>query len=219
MAPLLLLTAALAAQARFDVGAEGWSGTAWREGHLTITNLDNRNDPPPGSLTIERAVGTLAGAPGFSAPNVLGFGGYAPGDGAAFGRFGSVDIVPDAIADAGRLDAFCFQGTSMELRLEAWRGGAVVGADQATLPGNYAMGHVRLEVRGVAFDRLRLVADPAGGDVAFLSIDDVLVGSPGDTGAPAADTDVVDTDAGDTDPADAEDTSDPRGEVGEGDDT
>lgn len=207
---LLLCLSPAHASAFFDQVAEGWTGTTWTEGGVTVTNLDNRLDPPPGSLTIERAVANLTGMPGYSSPNVLGFGGYVPGDGTAFGRFGSVDIVPNGVRDAARVEVFTLDSSGLPLRLEAWRRGALVGQDEVRLQSPGAIMHYRLEVGGAPFDHLRLVADPAGGQAVFISIDNVVLASlGGDTG----DTDqAVDTDL----PADSDpDTDVPEG----GDDT
>lgn len=187
----LLLAPALAATARFDGPAEGETATLVTDDGVVLDQLDVRVDGGPSVFTIEDASGTLAGLPGFSPPNALGFGGYVPGEGAAFGRFGEVRIHGPSPADRGVVEVFQLGNDGVVLRLEAWRGGAVVATDEVVLAG-WVTSHHTLTVAAPGFDHLRLSAGDSPDDAAFLLVDDVRLDlrdepevAPGDTGLPA----------------------------------
>lgn len=196
---LLLLVAAnsaLAAEATFDQLVEGDSRRRFVEDGVELSQFDNLSDPPPCVMSVEQADGDLTGLPGFSPKNTLGFGGYVPGVGTAYGSFGSLEIRALAGSSThGRVEVFEFGNSGQPLRLEAWRGGTVVATDTTTLSSTWVITHHTLEVSGVTFDHLRLVS---GDGQVFLEIDSVfLEGDPVDTGATGVDTATVD--AGDSD--------------------
>ena len=199
---IMLLLPALAATASFDHVAEGVSSRSVTEDGITLTNLWNALDPPPGVMSVEQADGSLTGMPGFSAPNVLGFGGYAPGNGAAFGRFASLEITGPPGHNAARVEVFDFFNSGVTLRLEGWAGGQVVAVDEVPLQ-SFVVTHNTLQVQAPRLDLVKLVCGPVVGDVCFITIDDVTFEERGgDTGldtAAAVETDAPDTDAPDTD--------------------
>ena len=126
---ILHLLTAFGATASFDNQPEGTVARSIQENGITISDFWNGIDPPPGVLTYEQADGTLAGMAGFSPLNTLGFGGYAPGDGAAFGSFVSIDLRGPAGSNAARVEVFDFFNQNISMRMEAWRGGQIVATD------------------------------------------------------------------------------------------
>lgn len=87
---------AMAWEARFDAFEEGFFASELTEDGIRFHDLDQRMDGNP-AVNIEDASASLAGLSGFSSPNVLGFGGYAPGPAAAF-----AEPPTDAPADTDR---------------------------------------------------------------------------------------------------------------------
>ncbi|MEQ1566434.1 MAG: MYXO-CTERM sorting domain-containing protein [Myxococcota bacterium] len=205
-----LFTAARAQTADFDGLVEGTNATTITDGGLTFENLDFRDGTiPPGVLTIEQADGTLAGLAGFTPNNTLAFGGFSAGAGAAFTRFGQVDVINGGTADAAELTAFEFGSTAGTwLELDAFSAGVLVASDRENLVGGFVVTPHTLSVSGATFDRLTLRVGPTAADVAFLLVDHVVLtagsdtGETGDTGAP------LDTATDDTG-AEPEDTAAP----------
>jgi hypothetical protein len=192
---LLFAVPAHAWTANFDTLSEGTTSTSLVEDGITFGELDNLLDPPPCTMVIDQQDGTLSGFPQFSAPNALGFGGYSPGNGAAFGRFGSLAITPPAEASDAVIQVFDLGNSGTTLRLEASLLGSVVATADVPLNGFAGPYQHTLEVHGVAFDRLQLLGGGNGQTAVFISIDSIeLTPAPLDTGEPP-DTDLpVDTD-------------------------
>lgn len=202
---LLSCTLALAATATFDAPQEGQTASSVTEDGITVGPLDDRLSPTGGTLTIERAVADLTGTPGFTAPNVLGFGGYVPGDGTAFGRFGSLAISGPSGSDSAQVEVWELGNGALPLRLEAIEGGAVVASAEVQL-GGWAVTHHTLVIEATPFDSLRLVAVGGPTDAAFLVVDTIVITTSGDPTEPP-DTDVpADTSA----PVDSADRPDPE---------
>lgn len=207
---ILHLLTALAATASFDNQPEGTVARSVQENGITISNFWNGIDPPPGVLTYEQADGTLAGMAGFSPLNTLGFGGYVPGDGAAFGSFVSIELRGPAGSNAARVEVFDFFNQNISMRMEAWRGGQVVATDSVALNSYGGVAHSTLQVRAAGIDYVSLVCGPGAGSPCFVDLDNVTfaeVGVPVDTAVPQ-DTDLpVDTDLpADTDLPQVDDT-------------
>lgn len=206
---ILHLLTALAATASFDNQPEGTVARSIQENGVTISNFWNGIDPPPGVLTVEQADGTLAGMAGFSPLNTLGFGGYVPGDGAAFGSFVSIELRGPAGSNAARVEVFDFFNQNISMRMEAWRGGQIVATDSVALSSYGGVAHSTLQVRAAGIDYVSLVCGPGQGTPCFVELDNVTfaeVGAPGDTAVPV-DTDLpVDTDPPDTDLPQIDDT-------------
>ena len=194
---ILHLLTAFGATASFDNQPEGTVARSIQENGITISDFWNGIDPPPGVLTYEQADGTLAGMAGFSPLNTLGFGGYAPGDGAAFGSFVCIELRGPAGSNAARVEVFDFFNQNISMRMEAWRGGQIVATDTVAFNSNGGVVHSTLQVRAAGIEYVTLVCGPGVGSPCFVELDDITfaeVGAPADTGAPV-DTDVpVDTD-------------------------
>jgi hypothetical protein len=191
-APLVLSVVLAAASARADVAnfdsfAEGENGQIITDGTITFTNLDRRidGDPVPGFLAIEDASQDLAGLDGFTPNNVLSFGGYSPGPGGSYGRFGSLDIMPAAPATSASLHMFEFGGNSgLSITLEAIRNGTVVNTVSIPTFSQFGLHHYALALNGAEFDTLHLSVGPDPSAVIFGVIDTVEI-TGGGGGCPA----------------------------------
>ncbi len=163
--------------ANFDAYPEGAIGRDFTDGGIRFFNYNNRLDPPPSMLVAERAIDNLTGQPNFTAPNALGFGGYSPGNGAAFTRFGSMEIEPAAgTATSATINVYDFgNGGGVTLKLEASLEGIVVATDTVTLPGGWFINHSMLTIESEEFDHLLLRAGPSPSDVVFMLIDTVTL--------------------------------------------
>jgi len=206
---ILHLLTALAATASFDNQAEGTVAQSIQENGITISNFWNGIDPPPGTLTYEQADGTLAGMAGFSPLNTLGFGGYVPGDSAAFGSFVSIELRGPAGSNAARVEVFDFGNQNVSMRMEAWRGGQIVATDSALFNSFVGVSHHTLQVQAAGLELVKLVCGPGAGSPCFIELDNVTfaeIGVPADTAVPV-DTDVpLDTVAVATDRPQVDDT-------------
>lgn len=174
----LALAGAVAGQtANFDAYPEGAIGRDFTDGGIRFFNYNNRLDPPPSMLVAERATADLSGQPNFTAPNALGFGGYSPGEGAAFTRFGSMEIEPAVgTATFASINVYDFgNGGGVTLTLEASLEGVIVATDAVTLPGGWFINHSLLTIESEEFDHLLLRAGPSPSDVVFMLIDTVTV--------------------------------------------
>ncbi len=177
-AVLLSSAAAMGQTATFDAYPEGAGGEEFVEAGIWFFEYDNRSEPPPSMMMADRADGTLAGQPGFSAPNALAFGGWVPGSGVSFGQFGSLHIEPvSGRADTASIHVYDFGNlhNNRTLTLEAFLGGQLVASDTVTLSTGSFVRHNLLSVGGAEFDELLLSAGPGGDDVVYILIDTVTV--------------------------------------------
>ncbi|HWC10748.1 MAG TPA: calcium-binding protein [Acidimicrobiales bacterium] len=151
--------------ATFDSFAEGPLGTEVTDGGITFFALDVHAPgtpnplPPPHQWLIERADGTLAGMPGFTAPNALGCCGLQPGPSAAFGRIGEFRMTTGEVETDASMEIFGLAGSDSGtvVTLEAIRNGVVVATNSATFTRRtFPPQHIHLEIRGVEFDQLRV---------------------------------------------------------------
>jgi hypothetical protein len=165
--------------ANFDAQTEGGIGITYAENGLTFHDLDQRfpGSPPPQPLVIEDASQTLAGLPGFSTPNCLGFGGYSPGPGAAFGRMGSVSITPDHPGTSASIEVFDFTfGAGNSMNFGAYLNGQQVALVTVPLASG-GLHHTHLEVHA-QFDDLKFFGSgPNDQGVIFCLVDNVTVAS------------------------------------------
>ncbi len=180
VAALVLSAASAGAQtltANFEIQSEGWFAQTYTEGSLTFQNLDQAF--PGGSnynFAIERADGTLAGQPGFTPVNTLGFGGYSPGTGAAFSRCKSFDIVwGGATASEAQIELYEFGNSAGNtVTLQALAGGVVVATDAFTFGGGFSLQHHTLHVLNSSFDSLHVVGGGASDNGVFFALVDTL---------------------------------------------
>jgi hypothetical protein len=185
-APLLSipLAAVLAAGAHADIAnfdsfAEGFAAQVITDGGIQFTGLDRRidGDPVPATLVIEDASQDLFGRPGFTPRNTLGFGGYSPGPGTGFSRFGSLDIIPATAANTASLHLFEFGSNSpgVMINLVATLNGEVVNSVAVPALQPFGLHHYELSLAGPEFDALRLSVGPSNTDVIFAVLDTVEI--------------------------------------------
>ncbi len=142
--------------ATFDSLAEGDLGVSFVDGGITFFGLDDRASVGDVPFACERADGTLSST-GFSAPNALGFGGWAPGPFAAFSQCGSFSFTNGTVQTFGSIDVFEWMSPAGNtIWLEAYRNGVLVNSTGAVIPGNFEINHWTLSVSGVPFDTLRV---------------------------------------------------------------
>jgi len=169
--------------ANFDSFSEGDNGLTITDGGITFKNLDRYWDQGyPGSFCIEASTSEQMG-PFFSPPNYLNAGGYVPGPGAGFGRFGSADIVFNGLASSAQVDIFYLPAgpSSNRLALEAIQGGNVVATAEMGFVVASGIQRELLAITGVSFDSLRLRAyGPDSNGAVGIGIDNVeIVSVPG----------------------------------------
>lgn len=170
---------ALGQTANFDGFPEGIIGRDFTDAGIRFYGYDNRLDPPPSIMCAEWADGNLTGQPNFTPPNALGFGGYSQGNGAAFTRFGQMEMQPTSgLANLATVNVYEFGNSSgITLTLEATLNGNVVNTNTITLQGGFTIHWSQLHIEGEDFDHLRLYAGPTSNDVAFMLVDTVTVNS------------------------------------------
>jgi hypothetical protein len=177
---LIALPATAGAQtlrATFDAFAEGSPALSITDGAITVSNLDQAIPPPTiGNFIIERADATLAGQPGFTPNNCLGFGGYSPGPSAAFSRCKSFEIRwTGGAASSGQLEVFHFASSAGNTcTLQGWYQGAVVDSAQFTFPGGFVVSHNQLRVSNGPFDMLRLLGGGPTDSGVFFGLADTI---------------------------------------------
>ncbi len=174
------VNAAMSQTATFDAYPEGTSVPEFVEAGIRFFEYDNRSEPPPSMMVADRADGMLSGQPGFTAPNVLAFGGYAPGNTAAFGQFGSMHMEPTSgRASVAIVNVYDFGNlhNGRTLTLEAAFNGQVVASDTITLSTGGFVRHNELSVSGAQFDELILYAGPSGDDKVYIALDTITVRS------------------------------------------
>jgi hypothetical protein len=173
--------------ATFDSLPEGFHGLSLETGGITFFDpVHFFGEPAP--FAVEDVSVVLPGIPGlgehFSPPNVLGLAGFIEGPtGWLMGRIEQIKMTTGEVESYARMDVFydnnvIFAGTVVTL--EAILAGEVVGKDTFTIVGSDPKDPPfwnELEIGGVEFDTLRLIAvGGAGGpdDNGFLgSIDNV----------------------------------------------
>ncbi|GEM_PF-2777573 len=168
---------AIGQTANFDSYPEGLIGRDFTEAGIRFYQYDNRLDPPPSNMVAEWADGNLSGQPNFTAPNALGFGGYAPGNGAAFGRFGALEMQPvSGTSNRATINIYEFGNSGgLTIKLEATLNGNVVATDTVALSGGFTISWKQLNIDGPDFDHLKMSVGPNPSDVAFILVDSVTI--------------------------------------------
>jgi hypothetical protein len=176
---LSMVAGASAQDATFDAFAEGLIGTTFTEGGITFSNLENDIGGPIGtnSFICEQADGSLAGQPGFTAPNCLGGAtGYSPGPGAAYSRAKSYEMRTGQINTLGRLELWDGGIAGNTVSLEAYMGSTLVNSQTIVTQSAFGL-HYTLTVSGVPFDMLRLQGNgPQQNGCLFVLVDGVHIG-------------------------------------------
>lgn len=167
---------AKASTATFDALGEGALDISFTTEGITFFDLDDRAGGGPVTFAIEQSDGTLSG-PGFSPPNALGFGGWAPGPYPAFGQCGSFKFTTGTVQNFASVDVFEWMSYSGNtISLEAYLNGVLVNSMTIVLPGNGLINHWNLSVSGVLFDTLRVNGSgPTDRGVFFGLVDNVVV--------------------------------------------
>lgn len=179
---------AAAAIATFDNLLEGFSSRVLTIEGIVFSDLDRRQISPNPSFVVERADdSSLPLDSPFSPPNILTFGGYVPGSGYGFGRFGSARISTGSLASDASLDIFDFprlrKGSNDSIiTLEAYLDGTLVGSNNIifdTIVKNrddFKSISKKLSISNVVFDELRLIASGTEDQgIVAIGIDNVRV--------------------------------------------
>jgi hypothetical protein len=175
----LLLTAGIASAnlATFDGFAEGFANS-FTDGGITFSNLDCYfGQGPVNSFAFDDASVDLAGQPGFTSPNVLGFSGYSPGTGVAFTRLGSFDFTIGASASTASFDFYCFgNDAGSTITLQGIRNAQVVGSQVVNLPTQFVISRLFVSLGTGTYDSFHIVANsPTNQGAIFGVIDNVNV--------------------------------------------
>ncbi len=176
-----LRTVAGGSTATFDALVEGDLGLTFIDGGITFFDFDDRTGAGFVNFSCERADGTVSG-PGFSPPNMLGFGSWVPGSGAAFQQCGSFWFSAGGVQTSASADVFEWMSPAGNMIwLEAYRGGVLVDSQGVVIPGNGLINHWTLSVSGTPFDTLRVNGTGPYDRGIFIGLVDnvVVVPSPG----------------------------------------
>ncbi len=162
--------------ATFDGLTEGNLGPTFTTSGITFSNLWN-GIPNDDDFTCENASTGFAGFPGFSSPNVLGFGGYVPGGGAGYARIVSFEATTGQIESTAQVNVFLSAvHPGNQIHLEAWLGGALVASTAYTIPGPSGFFQTQLALYGVPFDHIVLRGVGAVDSGAFFAcVDEVAL--------------------------------------------
>lgn len=162
--------------ANFDSFQEGQVFDVLTDGGITFYDVF-RHQTPYTNFAIENASdGSLGSA--FSMPNGLGFGGYVPGSGVAFGAFGGMTFTSNTGARSAGLDFWTLpldMGGST-VTLTGYREGGVVDSVSASIPNAFSILHYRLDLHDDDYDTFKLSSDgPAVMGDSFLVVDNVTL--------------------------------------------
>lgn len=167
-----------AAIATFDTLVEGSSGASLTDGGITFSNLDRFFGTGAGeSFAIDDASADLSSFAGYSSPNVLAFGGYSPGTGVAFSRFGSMDFTTGSAASSASMEIFGFgQDAGTTLTLQGLNGTTVVNSASITLPTQFTIFHSTLTLGTGNYTSFHVISNsPTNQGASFVSMDNITV--------------------------------------------
>lgn len=162
--------------ANFDSFSEGDVFDTFTDGGITFSNVF-RHQTSYTNFAIENASnGELGG--NFSSPNVLGFGGYVPGGGVAFGAFGGLTFSAGNATSAG-LDLWTFPLNmgGNTITLTGYKQGQVVNSDSYLVPTfSTSILYHRFDLSNDDYDLFKLTSDgPSVQGDSFIDIDNVQV--------------------------------------------
>jgi hypothetical protein len=160
-----------------DLPNEGAIGASFTDGGINFTGyLNDIAGPHP--FIAEQANSADLG-PAFSAPYVLGFGGYVPGPGEGFGRVSTVNFSAPTLAVYAQLDVWYSTFTpGNTLTLSGFRNGIAVQQSSfvETDEESHAAEHAMLSLTGGPFDSFRLsIAGALENGNSFLCLDNVRI--------------------------------------------
>jgi hypothetical protein len=178
VAILAIASPALAQYASSGTLPEGTSRAQIVDGGLTFHGLDMRNpgQNPPYLVAMDGATGSLQSVPRFTSPNNMGFGGYTPGEGCAFGRNGSLRILLGAPVTSASIDVFeHLTGAGNTIGFTEFSAGPELARMSTPVLPCCDLHHQWLFLNGGPFDESRLFGEGAQDAGAFLrAIDTVL---------------------------------------------
>ena len=180
---LALAIASHAAVATFDDLPEGSPAASLRDGGITFSDLSNGDPSNTGNFfAVDASSGVYDGAAGYSAPNILTFNAYAPGEEVSFGQMKSFDFTTGALASSAAFTVLSIgNDPDSTLTLEGLRNGAVVGSTTLALTTDY-LGVQNLTLGGGIFDSFHVDSSAPDG-VLFVGLDNVTVSAVPEPGA------------------------------------
>ena len=163
--------------ANFDGQAEGVNGFSLTDNGITFSNATWNIGGTTG-FVIDQATSALFG-PTFTAPNVMNFGGYAPGPGSGGGRIGRFQFTAGSAASTAELDVYSFGDITPGnvITLNGYLGATIVSSANAVLVNSGAVAsHYHLSLSVGNYDHFALAGSGAlqGGD-NFLAVDNVAI--------------------------------------------
>ncbi len=176
---------ARAQDANFDAQPEGPLGSLYTENGILFQNPDIDSGGTLPIFLCDQADGDLAGMPGFSGPNCLGFSSITPGPHATFGRVLSFEMTTGLIETQASVELFDL-GTHPGnlITIDALMSHVVVATQTVVVQQGGPFQHFSLSVSGVPFQIVRVRGTGPFDNGAFFSVvDNVHFGriSPGTT--------------------------------------
>lgn len=177
---LLVLTLAFAATshatvATFDDLPEGGLTTTLTDDGIIFSNLYG-GEPANAyrSFAVDSSSGIYDGVAGYSAPNIMTFNAYAPGEELSFGRMKSFDFTAGAPALSASFTVLSIgNDPGSTLTLQGLRNGAVAGSTTLALTTD-SLGVQTLTLGNGLYDSFHVVGDAPDG-VLFIGLDNVTV--------------------------------------------
>lgn len=162
--------------ANFDTKSEGTFATSIVDGGITFSNLDQfLGSGGTDVFAIDRADGDLTGFSGYSPLNVMTFGGWSPGTGAAFGRMGTFDfgLGPASFAS---VEIFSLENSASTITLQGKLGASVVNSTFVSIPGDGTIHHWTLSLPTASYDSFHILSTSgANSGASFVTFDNVTV--------------------------------------------
>jgi len=163
--------------ANFDSYSEGYFADTITDNGIRFYGVRRWQSDPNTNFTIEAAnSGDLGG--NFTAPNTLGFGGYVPGSGEAFGSVGELFFTADQLSRSVDLDIWTLPLNmgGNTVTLTGYRNGSIVNEDSFTQPNFDLIHHYRLSLPTDDYDTFRLWSSgPSVSGDSFMLLDNVNV--------------------------------------------
>jgi len=162
--------------ANFDDLTEGQVFDQFTNGGIRFFDV-MRHQTPYTNFAIEEATdGFLGGTQ--TLPNVLGFGGYVPGSGVAFGAFGAMWFTSDTEALTGGLDVYTLplDMGGNTLTLTGYMDTTVVNTVSHTFGNSFVAQHFRFDLPEDTYTSFKLSSNgPSVVGDSFIDVDNVTV--------------------------------------------
>lgn len=162
--------------ATFDSYSEGYFADSIVDGGITFSDVQRWQSDHYTNFAIEQCNASDMGSE-LSMPNALGFGGYVPGTGEAFGSIGEFFFSSGTAARSAALDVWTlpliYSGNT--LTLEGYLGSTLVDSVSIT-QNQFGIGHWRMALPTDDYDHFRLVSSgPQVSGDSFVLVDNVSV--------------------------------------------